>query len=104
MRKIKEIPLRKRLATYKKALRFLTKDDKKYGLCNEDGLCLVLMCVHYNLNCFLDDLPNGDCWSISDTETVFPEFGKYLHTKKYRCENGYRVSILKKIISKMESK
>lgn len=71
---------KQRLEVYKKALEFIEsytpKGINKYGLTGYDGLCLILPSVFYDQH-YLDAIPDGTDWEISDARKLFPEFGKY---------------------------
>ncbi|HRH58807.1 MAG TPA: hypothetical protein PLS10_14240 [Chitinophagales bacterium] len=106
MHKITKPNKKQRLEVYKKALEFIEsytpKGINKYGLTGYDGLCLILPSVFYDQH-YLDAIPDGTDWEISDARKLFPEFGKYYPNANYKSNPKYRIKILKEIITKMES-
>jgi len=61
---------------YEKAIK-LIKKGKPIAQLNSFSLCLTLPCILWELNCFLDDSPNGRGYDSSDAITMFPEFTQY---------------------------
>lgn len=75
-----------RLGTYEKALELLEdhyNEGKYYPYAprgEELGLCILLPCILWDLNNYLDPDPNEEYWNYSDTTRAFPELAKYLIT------------------------
>ena len=100
------VPSEIRLEVYKEALNFIENDKKEYGLDKYDGLCLLLPCIMWDLNHFLNNDPNGNYWYYGDTQYSFPEFGKLIHLIKdcnYDEKIETRIKVLKSCIKTLEN-
>lgn len=71
------------------------------------GLCMLLYCVLWQLNSYMDSAPNGEMWNFYYANISFPEF-----TNEYKEEiedeygdmynrNNKRIEILERILSQM---
>jgi hypothetical protein len=92
----KELPKKIKLQVYKEALELYKNDEntiKQLGY----GLCLVLPCVLWELNHFLNSAPNGEGWKFKDTCIAFPEIDKYI-------EEISDISIYDNTIEKMQKR
>ena len=101
------IPSKIRLEVYKEALDFIENDKEEYGLNKYDGLCLLLPCITWDLNHFLNKDPNENCWFWDDTQHSFPEFGELIHLIT-NCideeeEVETRIKVLKSCIKILEN-
>lgn len=67
------VPIEIRLDVYKKALKILENSRKKSRLNSDDGLCLLLPCVLWNLEYWQDRAPDGYHWYYCNTSKSFPE-------------------------------
>lgn len=67
------VPKEIRLEVYKEALEIFKNNTKKSDLNTKSGLCLLLPCILWDLENFLDKAPDGKHWSYSDTGKRFPE-------------------------------
>lgn len=111
------IPKNVRLRVYKQALKLYTdyvvgKHSKldDYSM----GLCLLLPCILYSLNSYLDIQPNGNIFSWRDTRKSFPELHELLVNIRYDerftlpnykyLTNEDRIEFLKESIQKLQSK
>lgn len=70
-----EVPKEIRLEVYKKAKELIEnwEEEINFGL-QTPQLCLLLPCILYNLENYLDDSGNGETWSTCDTVLAFTEF------------------------------
>ncbi len=95
------IPLEKKLLIYNKALNCL--ETKKYPANLLYGpLCILLPCLLWNLNSFLDRAPNGKIWNYLDTVVAFPEIAQGVKELiKLKCEERepLRIEVIKKAIN-----
>lgn len=103
---------RKRLATYRKALKHLEEGIPKFGMENF-GLCLILPCIYYNLGDFNDPI-NGRAWDYRETQEAFPELQDIIaqlleYERKYQYsdvsykeyhekKNALRIKLLKEYL------
>jgi len=103
----KEVPKELRLEIYKKALDFyitggmIARMDPKNA-----GLCMLLPCILWNLEDYLDGNPNDDSdWNYHDTQKAFPEITKRIIYKVRDSEDTVkkRIKILKRIIKRLEN-
>ena len=100
------VPETIRLEVYKEALDFIENDGEKYGLDKYDGLCLLLPCVMWDLDHYLNNDPNNCCWAYTETIKSFPEFGELIHSiikcvdKNVEVES--RIEVLKSCIKILE--
>lgn len=93
------VPKARRLFVYKQALYILKNNIHCYGLPSNKGLCLLLPCVLWNLNHYLDNDPNGDFWLYTRTVITFPEIADKIKLVKQSSDpNQTRINILTKII------
>lgn len=111
------IPKNVRLRVYKQALKLYTdyvvgKHSKldDYSM----ALCLLLPCILYSFNSYLDIQPNGNIFSWRDTRKSFPELHEFLVNIRYDerftipnyvyLTNEDRIEFLKEAIQKLQSK
>ncbi len=66
------VPAEIRIQVYEEALRIIEKGERRYWL-RENTLCLLLPCILWSLECFLDISPCGNKWFHTHTSTMFPE-------------------------------
>ena len=100
------VPEKIRLEVYKEALDFIENDREKYGLDKYDGLCLLLPCIMWDLDHFLNSDPNDYYWYWDETADSFPEFGELIHLIT-KCidedeEVEARIKVLKSCIKSLE--
>lgn len=103
----KELPKKVKLQVYKDALELYKNDEntiKQLGW----GLCLVLPCVLWEINHYLDTMPNEECWSHKETEIAFPEIKPYINSLNEPLNHKHtntltRISWLEEIIKKLEN-
>lgn len=68
-----------RLKVYKEAIDIIKQGELKYCLGGFD-LCLLLPCILWDLDSFLNDTPLGETWWDVDTINQFPEITKLVST------------------------
>ncbi len=67
------VPTKTRLSVYKQALKLIYKfPNRKYGL-KTPQLCLLLPCILWGLDDFMNEAPNGETWCFFNTKYMFPE-------------------------------
>mgnify|MGYP003442819381 FL=1 len=103
----KKVPKELRLEIYKKALDFyITGGIIARMKPKNAGLCMLLPCILWNLEDYLDGNPNDDSdWSYHDTQIAFPEITKRIIYKVRDNEDTVkkRIKILKRIIKRLEN-
>jgi hypothetical protein len=75
------VPPKERLKVYQEAKKYLKAEpssrfnDNKDKIVDELGVCMLLPCLLWNLDSYLDNIPESNrYWSYSDTVLAFPEF------------------------------
>jgi hypothetical protein len=101
----KELPKKIKLQVYKKALKLYKNDENTIRQLGQ-GLCLVLPCVLWELNHYLDNAPNAGNWSHLKTEIAFPEIKPYVDCLKTPLGRGFlgdttRIKWLEEIIQNL---
>ena len=69
------VPENIRLSVYKKAA-VIIREKFWFSQLSEPYLCLLLPCILWELNSFLDKDPNDNIWQDSNTPLMFPELTK----------------------------
>jgi len=98
-----EVPKEIRLDVYKRAITIIENNEKSYGLENY-CLCLLLPCILYELEHYLDNV-NGldENWHFWDTEIGFPELKGFMKNMRgvnsIDEKNKIRLTFLKEIVN-----
>lgn len=73
-----ELPIEIRLEVYKEALDNITNlsTSYTYDLGDNRSLCLLIPCILWGLDTYLNNAPNKEDWSFNDTSIAFPECSK----------------------------
>jgi hypothetical protein len=110
----RKVPMYLRLQIYQTALKILNelqagkKPAKRYGLGDGPGLCLLLPCILWNLDNYLDDAPDGNWWDYHQTSIAFPELTeKFIVQINYLEREGrvlLRIEFLEKTIRELKEK
>jgi hypothetical protein len=108
----KVVPPEIRLQIYENALLFFEADDDDYSynhyykLEKEGaGLCLLLPCILWNLDDYLENQKNNKYWNYSDTSIAFPELTEEIAQEIMYCQKPVekRIKYLKKWIKELKS-
>lgn len=104
----KELPREVRFPVYKKALEIyksIIKDNSVefagMGVSGGIGLCMILPCILWNLNDYLDNAPDGNHWSFLRTSTAFPEIKEYIPILEAEMDSLRRVYLRIEILEKI---
>ena len=99
------VPENIRLSVYRKAAEIIREKIWLYQL-SEPYLCLLLPCILWELNSFLDKDPNDNIWHDPDTTLMFPELTKDVirsieSTNTVNEANNLRLEFLKQFIANL---
>lgn len=95
------VPKSIRIKIYKKALKILENDPeltKRLGT----GICLVLPCILWDLNHFLDVNPFGEDWNYREAKIAFPELAEFCRMPSEERNTKNRIIFLEKTIADLE--
>lgn len=95
---MKPIPKQKRIKVYKQALDILIKNKPLPSELQTPYLCLLLPCLAFKLECYLNILPNGEDWYPYHAQIMFPELKTFLKRGTYgEYTNEERIAFLKEV-------
>jgi hypothetical protein len=98
------LPKEVRLEVYKKTKQVILKNEDVFGLKRNYHLCLLLPCILWNLNYYLDYPTCDEYWSFSRTPIAFPELTKQDIELIQESEdiNKVRLKLLNSYIKKLK--
>jgi len=98
------VPKEIRIQVYKEAIkRIKTNTHNQLGI----GICLVIPCILWGLEFFLDPAPNGDYWTFKITQEMFPEItdeviDRIKEVDSEKNQNRMRIKVLEEIVKELE--
>jgi len=90
-----EVPIELRKEVYRVALGIIERRKLKFEL-SQNHICLLLPCILWGLNSFLEDGPNECGWDCESSKNMFPEIVPYLDAEIYN--DIERINFLKSVI------
>lgn len=100
-----EVPIEIRKQVYEKAIEIIETPYLFGKNSPRNHLCIILPCIVFKLNDFLDDLPDGTYYDCSHTPKGFPELTKVrlLQIENDRT-NEFRKQILQEMLNELNNK
>lgn len=100
------VPSEIRLEVYKGTLEILENNIDKSGLDPDDGLCLLLPCILWDLDFWLGKEPSGGTWIYFETKKSFPELTNSVieditRKRSPKTRISTRIKYLKKFIKEL---
>jgi len=94
------VPIEIRLEVYEKAIELIEKDENFARLNDTDDnngypTCLLLPCILWDLNHYLDTAPNGQSYSFHTITQMFPEWNKDIVNSIILAETKKELNILR---------
>ncbi len=94
------VPIEIRLEVYEKAIELIEKDENFARLNDTDdnngySTCLLLPCILWDLNHYLDTAPNGQNYSFHTITQMFPEWTKDIVNFIILAETKKELNILR---------